>query len=67
MELGLVQKRYAQRRYADPNVQGDSFTINVINGLTNADMDVVTSIVSISGLREAILIMSMCSIGTVFS
>jgi hypothetical protein len=48
-------------------VQGDTFVINVIDELQDTRMDVVTSIVSISDLEEAKLLMSTCSIGTVLT
>jgi hypothetical protein len=49
--------------YDDPGVQGDTFSINVINELQDTSMDVVTSIVSISALVDTQLFMSMYSIG----
>jgi hypothetical protein len=48
-------------------LQGDTFVINVFDELQDTRMDVVTSIVSISGLEETKLLMSTCSIGMVLT
>ena len=65
-EIRLVQKRHAQR-YANPDVQGDTFVINVYDKLHDKSMDRATSIVSIQDREEGKLLMSTYSIGTVLT
>jgi hypothetical protein len=65
-EIRLVQS--AVQTYDNPGAwQGDTFVIDVVDELSDTSMDVVTSIVSISDPECFELLMSMFSIGMVFT
>jgi iron transport multicopper oxidase len=47
-----VSSKALPQRYADPDVQGDTFVINVFDELNDTSMDLATSIVSVQVVRR---------------